>query len=85
MKYVEILILDVERSLLKLSRSVSSYVMLDLNDVALTEFFFPIIFSLNMKLIKLFDDMKPPASFLQAMEEYVRDAPRGSTFRKDQV
>lgn len=29
--------------------------------------------------------MKPPASFLQAMEEYVREAPRGSTFRKDQV
>ncbi|KAA8535157.1 hypothetical protein F0562_030160 [Nyssa sinensis] len=25
-----------------------------------------------------------PASFLQAMEEYVREAPRGSTFRKDQ-
>lgn len=29
--------------------------------------------------------MKPPASFLQTMEEYVREAPRGSTFRKDQV
>ncbi|KAB1208983.1 hypothetical protein CJ030_MR6G022951 [Morella rubra] len=28
---------------------------------------------------------QPPASFLQAMEEYVREAPRGSTFRKDQV
>ncbi|XP_041004978.1 putative clathrin assembly protein At5g35200 [Juglans microcarpa x Juglans regia] len=28
---------------------------------------------------------QPPASFLQAMEEYVKDAPRGSTFRKDQV
>lgn len=29
--------------------------------------------------------MKPPASFMQAMEEYAREAPRGSTFRKDQV
>jgi hypothetical protein len=29
--------------------------------------------------------MKPPASFLQTMEDYVREAPRGSTFRKDQV
>ncbi|XP_059432299.1 putative clathrin assembly protein At5g35200 [Corylus avellana] len=28
---------------------------------------------------------QPPASFLQTMEDYVRDAPRGSTFRKDQV
>ncbi|XP_044464774.1 putative clathrin assembly protein At5g35200 [Mangifera indica] len=28
---------------------------------------------------------QPPASFLQTMEEYVREAPRGSTFRKDQV
>lgn len=28
---------------------------------------------------------QPPASFLQAMEEYVKEAPRGSTFRKDQV
>ncbi|OMO81236.1 ENTH/ANTH/VHS superfamily protein [Corchorus capsularis] len=28
---------------------------------------------------------QPPASFLQAMEEFVREAPRGSTFRKDQV
>ncbi|KAL5783447.1 hypothetical protein ACOSP7_008476 [Xanthoceras sorbifolium] len=27
---------------------------------------------------------QPPASFLQAMEEYVKEAPRGSTFRKDQ-
>lgn len=27
---------------------------------------------------------QPPASFMQAMEEYVREAPRGSTFRKDQ-
>lgn len=29
--------------------------------------------------------IQPPASFLQAMEEYVREAPRGSTFRKAQV
>ncbi|XP_057487081.1 LOW QUALITY PROTEIN: putative clathrin assembly protein At5g35200 [Actinidia eriantha] len=28
---------------------------------------------------------QPPSSFMQAMEEYVREAPRGSTFRKDQV
>ncbi|KAK4604500.1 hypothetical protein RGQ29_012834 [Quercus rubra] len=28
---------------------------------------------------------QPPASFLQAMEEYVREAPRGSSFVKDQV
>ncbi|CAI0389176.1 unnamed protein product [Linum tenue] len=28
---------------------------------------------------------QPPASFLQTMEEYVRDAPRVSTVRKDQV
>ncbi|KAG5559474.1 hypothetical protein RHGRI_009117 [Rhododendron griersonianum] len=28
---------------------------------------------------------QPPASFMQAMEEYAREAPRGSTFRKDQV
>lgn len=28
---------------------------------------------------------QPPASFLQAMEEYVKEAPRGSTFRKDQT
>uniref|UniRef100_A0A5B6ZP15 ENTH domain-containing protein n=1 Tax=Davidia involucrata TaxID=16924 RepID=A0A5B6ZP15_DAVIN len=28
---------------------------------------------------------QPPASFVQAMEEYVREAPRGSTVRKDQV
>ncbi|KAG6662527.1 putative clathrin assembly protein At5g35200 [Carya illinoinensis] len=28
---------------------------------------------------------QPPASFLQAMEEYVKEAPRGSTFRKDQA
>ncbi|KAL8158741.1 hypothetical protein V2J09_000278 [Rumex salicifolius] len=28
---------------------------------------------------------QPPASFLQAMEEYVRDAPRESTFKKEQV
>ncbi|KAI4335671.1 hypothetical protein L6164_014299 [Bauhinia variegata] len=28
---------------------------------------------------------QPPASFLQAMEEYVREAPRGSIFRKDQA
>lgn len=28
---------------------------------------------------------QPPASFLQAMEEYVKEAPRGSTFRKDQM
>lgn len=28
---------------------------------------------------------QPPASFLHAMEEYVREAPRGSTFRKEQV
>ncbi|GAB2300292.1 hypothetical protein Dimus_034328 [Dionaea muscipula] len=28
---------------------------------------------------------QPIASFLQAMEDYVRDAPRGSTFRKEQV
>ncbi|CAL9117624.1 unnamed protein product [Musa textilis] len=27
---------------------------------------------------------QPPASFLTAMEDYVRDAPRGSTVRKDQ-
>ncbi|GAV88191.1 ANTH domain-containing protein [Cephalotus follicularis] len=27
---------------------------------------------------------QPPPSFLQAMEEYVKEAPRGSTFRKDQ-
>lgn len=29
--------------------------------------------------------MKPPASFLHTMEEYVREAPRMSTVRKDQV
>jgi len=29
--------------------------------------------------------MKPPSSFLQTMEEYVRDAPRMSIARKDQV
>ncbi|GFS35685.1 ENTH/ANTH/VHS superfamily protein [Actinidia rufa] len=28
---------------------------------------------------------QPPSSFMQAMEEYVREAPRGSTFRKDKV
>ncbi|KAK6236155.1 hypothetical protein SCA6_011492 [Theobroma cacao] len=28
---------------------------------------------------------QPPASFLQAMEEYVREAPRASTVRKEQV
>ncbi|KAJ6355122.1 hypothetical protein OIU77_005669 [Salix suchowensis] len=28
--------------------------------------------------------MKPPLSFLQTMEEYVRDAPRGTTSLKDQ-
>ncbi|XP_021741785.1 putative clathrin assembly protein At5g35200 isoform X2 [Chenopodium quinoa] len=28
---------------------------------------------------------QPPPSFLQAMEEYVREVPRGSTFRKEQV
>lgn len=28
---------------------------------------------------------QPPASFLQAMEDYVKEAPRGSTFRKEQV
>ncbi|XP_074274016.1 putative clathrin assembly protein At5g35200 isoform X2 [Silene latifolia] len=28
---------------------------------------------------------QPPASFLQAMEEYVKEAPRGSTFRKEEV
>ncbi|KAK9715157.1 hypothetical protein RND81_06G146500 [Saponaria officinalis] len=28
---------------------------------------------------------QPPASFLQAMEEYVKEAPRGSTFRAEQV
>lgn len=28
---------------------------------------------------------QPPASFLQAMEEYVKEAPRGSTFRKEQT
>ncbi|XP_022755180.1 putative clathrin assembly protein At5g35200 [Durio zibethinus] len=28
---------------------------------------------------------QPPASFLQAMEEYVREAPRASTVRKDQA
>ncbi|WOK94199.1 hypothetical protein Cni_G02901 [Canna indica] len=28
---------------------------------------------------------QPPASFLTAMEDYVRDAPRASTIRKDQV
>lgn len=28
---------------------------------------------------------QPPLSFLQAMEEYVKEAPRGSTFRKDQM
>ncbi|GAB4832798.1 hypothetical protein Ancab_006815 [Ancistrocladus abbreviatus] len=28
---------------------------------------------------------QPPVSFLQAMEEYVREAPRGSTFHKEQV
>ncbi|GAB2210598.1 hypothetical protein Drorol1_Dr00015866 [Drosera rotundifolia] len=28
---------------------------------------------------------QPIASFLQAMEDYVREAPRGSTFRKEQV
>lgn len=28
---------------------------------------------------------QPPPSFLQAMEEYVKEAPRGSTFRKEQV
>ncbi|KAL9224429.1 hypothetical protein vseg_000460 [Gypsophila vaccaria] len=28
---------------------------------------------------------QPPASFLQAMEEYVKEAPRGSTFRTEQV
>lgn len=29
--------------------------------------------------------LKPPASFLQAMEEYVRDAPRSSTVHRDSV
>ena len=29
--------------------------------------------------------MKPPTSFLQAMEEYVKDAPQGAIVRKDQV
>lgn len=29
--------------------------------------------------------MKPPSSFLQAMEEYVKDAPQGPIVRKDQV
>ncbi|XP_074281139.1 putative clathrin assembly protein At5g35200 [Silene latifolia] len=28
---------------------------------------------------------QPPSSFLQAMEEYVKEAPRGSTFQKEQV
>uniref|UniRef100_A0A7N0VHH5 ENTH domain-containing protein n=1 Tax=Kalanchoe fedtschenkoi TaxID=63787 RepID=A0A7N0VHH5_KALFE len=28
---------------------------------------------------------QPPASFLQAMEEYVKEAPGGSTFRKDRI
>ncbi|CAM8911483.1 unnamed protein product [Rhodiola kirilowii] len=28
---------------------------------------------------------QPPASFLQTMEEYVKEAPRGSTFRKDRI
>jgi hypothetical protein len=53
-----------------------------------------ILLSLNFSLListKVFIEitfcslMKPPASFLQAMEEYVREAPRGSTFLKDQV
>lgn len=35
--------------------------------------------------MKVIDDMKPPASFLQAMEDYVKDAPRDSIVRKDQV
>ncbi|KAK6783813.1 hypothetical protein RDI58_017267 [Solanum bulbocastanum] len=34
----------------------------------------------GQKFIKI---EQPPASFLQAMEEYVRDAPRASTVRKD--
>jgi hypothetical protein len=29
--------------------------------------------------------MKPPLSFLQTMEEYVRDAPRVTTALRDQV
>ncbi|ONK76715.1 uncharacterized protein A4U43_C03F31370 [Asparagus officinalis] len=36
----------------------------------------------GQKFIKI---EQPPASFLQAMEEYVKDAPRASTVRKDQV
>ncbi|KAL2929711.1 hypothetical protein RDABS01_035121 [Bienertia sinuspersici] len=34
---------------------------------------------------KLMKIEQPPASFLQAMEEYVKEAPRSSAFRKEQV
>lgn len=29
--------------------------------------------------------LKPPSSFMQAMEDYVKDAPQGAIVRKDQV
>lgn len=49
------------------------------------QFFFLIaIVDVFLILLHLFI-IKPPASFLQAMEEYVREAPRASTVRKDSV
>lgn len=46
--------------------------------------FFNVSFGKHI-LSLLVDDMKPPSSFLQAMEEYVKDAPQGPIVRKDQV
>ena len=45
------------------------------------KFQLPVLSTWIIKFILL----QPPASFLTAMEEYVKDAPRASTVRKDQV
>lgn len=77
MKYVKVLILDVERGLLRLNRSGIN--------LHAAETIFSSLFSLPELILNSDLIMKPPASFLQAMEEYVRDAPRFSSVRKDQV
>lgn len=83
MKYAVILILDVERSLLKLSRLVGSYIMLVYADDILPTLFNNFLWNIITKCAV--EHMKPPSSFLQAMEEYVKDAPQGSIARKNQV
>lgn len=74
-KFAKVFMLDVEIVLSRLSRLVCFFIHV-----------LHILVRLFVRLhLYIFRCMKPPTSFLQAMEEYVKEAPLAAGAKKEQV